>query len=92
MTLNSDGEGVRDSAITKAMISTSKAVPWPKGERIVKGHPESCDYSPRFKNWVKCRRFKLVSYAALGLRDVLCLPAKRKFTAWRRATLELRRH
>ena len=73
------GEGVRDSATTKATISTSKAVPRQKGERIVKvlkGHPDARDYSPQFKNWVKRRRFQLVSYAALELRDVLCLPAK----------------
>ncbi len=50
-----------------------------KGERIVKvlkNHPASREYSPQFKHWVKQRRFQLVSYTALGLKDVLCLPAK----------------
>ena len=34
------------------------------------------DEPAKFKHWVKTRRFRLMSYPALGLVDVLCLPAK----------------
>ncbi len=59
----------------------SKTVTKAKGEKIVrvlKGEPEADQYSPKFKHWVKQRSYKLVSHAALGLTDVLCLPAKKK--------------
>ena len=48
-----------------------------KGERIVAVLKGSEAHDARFKHWVKRRGFKLVSYSALGLYDVLCLPAKK---------------
>ncbi len=59
--------------------TTSKTVTRQKGERIVKvlkNDPASRGYSPEFKHWIKLQRFQLVPYTALGLKDVLCLPAK----------------
>lgn len=58
----------------------SKTVTKSKGERIVqvlKGNHGS-HLTPQFKYWVKQRGFKLISYPSLGLKDVLCLPAKTK--------------
>ena len=57
----------------------SKAVTRAKGEKIVKllnkdGDPD--DYSPKFRHWVKTRGFQLITHSALGLRNVLCIPAK----------------
>ena len=59
----------------------SKTITTGKGEMIVnvlKGDPASLHYSSKFRHWVKQRGFKLISHQALGLRDVLCLPAKKK--------------
>ena len=55
----------------------SKTVTAKKGERIVAVLKGSEAHDARFKHWVKRRGFKLVSYSALGLYDVLCLPAKK---------------
>ena len=66
-----DGEGV---------CPKSKTVTASKGKKIVavlKGAPESETYCPKFRHWVRRRGFKLVSHSALGLCDVLCLPAKK---------------
>ena len=67
----------------------SKTVTRAKGESIVKvlkGNHGPSDFTPQFKHWVKQRGFKLISYQSLGLKDVLCLPAKKKvsriFMAW----------
>ena len=59
--------------------SKSKTVTRQKGEKIInvlKSNPLSKDYCPKFRHWIKQRRFSLMSYGALGLKDVLCLPAK----------------
>ena len=34
------------------------------------------DYTPKFRHWVKSKGFQLISHSALGLKDVLCIPAK----------------
>ena len=57
----------------------SKTITRAKGEKIIKllnkdGDQE--DYSPKFRHWVKTRGFQLVSHSALGLKNVLCIPAK----------------
>ena len=54
----------------------SKTVTARKGEKIVAVLKGSEAYDARFRHWVRQRGFKLVSYSALGLCDVLCLPAK----------------
>ena len=56
----------------------SKTIGRDKGERIVKmlKYGDDGDEPAKFKHWVKTRRFCLMSYPALGLVDVLCLPAK----------------
>ena len=43
---------------------------------MLKKDPVSVQYSSKFKHWVKQRKFQLVTYSALGLYDVLCLPTK----------------
>ena len=56
-------------------ISTEKAN---KIKNIIKGNiPDTC--SPSFVFWVKkSKKFQLLSYEELDLKDVLCLPAKVK--------------
>ena len=52
-----------------------------RGQKIInvlKGNPIAQEYSPKFRHWVKQRGFKLMSHHALGLVEVLCLPAKIK--------------
>ena len=59
---------------------TSKTITAEKGRKIVlvlKSDPSAADYSSQFKFWVKKRGFQLVNYAPLGLKDVLCLPARK---------------
>ena len=57
----------------------SKVVSRAKGRKIVALLKGTCaDSDPRLKFWVKSRKFSLMSYPALGLSDVLCLPAKKK--------------
>lgn len=59
----------------------SKTISLAKGKMIInvlKGDPVSLSYSCQFRHWVKHRGFKLISHQALGLKDVLCLPAKNK--------------
>lgn len=75
----SDADG--DSGEANATPSTSKAIWKEKGTRIVhvlKGDPVAHTYSKFFKFWVKKRGFQIMSYSPLGLKDVLCLPAKKK--------------
>ena len=55
----------------------SKTVTAGKGEKIVAVLKGSEAYSSNFRYWVRRRGFKLMSYSALGLNDVLCLPAKK---------------
>ncbi len=60
--------------------ATSKTIWREKGDKIIRvlnGDPEAHSYGPKFKLWVKKRGFQLISYSPLGLRDVLCLPAKK---------------
>ena len=57
----------------------SKTVTRSKGDRIVSflmGRPVEED--AHFKFWVKSREFKLMDYPALGLSNILCMPAKAK--------------
>ena len=57
----------------------SKTISREKGDKIIKvlkKDPSAEEYSPKFKHWVKTRKFHLVTFSVLGLNDVLCLPAK----------------
>ena len=36
------------------------------------------DFTPKFQHWVKTRGFQLITHSALGLSNVLWLPAKTK--------------
>ena len=59
----------------------SKTVTKSKEENIVKVLKRNhglLDFTPQFKHWIKQRGFKLISHPSLGLKDVLCLPAKKK--------------
>ena len=59
----------------------SKTVTASKGKmivRVLKNDPGAANYCPKFKHWVKQRGFQLITHNALGLTDVLCLPAKKK--------------
>lgn len=52
-----------------------------RGQKIInvlKGNPIAQEYFPKFRHWVKQRGFKVMSHHALGLVEVLCLPAKIK--------------
>ena len=62
-----------------AGANKSKTVTREKGERIVqvlKNDPAAASYDAKFKHWIHQRNFQVVSFAALGLKDVLCLPSK----------------
>ena len=62
--------------------STSKTITKEKGEHIkgvLTGELTSADAS--FKHWVIKKGFKLIDYPLLGLKQVLCLPAKKKVHA-----------
>lgn len=57
----------------------SKTVTRSKGERVrsfLTG--KSTGEDAHFKFWVKSRAFRLMDYPALGLKDILCMPAKAK--------------
>ena len=59
----------------------SKTVSREKGEKVVKhlkGELPAIDTDAVFKHWISRKGFKLVDYPPLGLKDVLCLPAKNK--------------
>ena len=63
--------------------STSKTITKEKGEqikRVLSGEVNSADAS--FKHWVIKKGFKLIDYKLLGLKQVLCLPAKKKVRAY----------
>lgn len=65
-----------------AVSSTSKTITKDKGEhikRILNGDISGAD--PSFKHWVIRKGFKLIDYPLLGLKQVLCLPAKKKVIA-----------
>ena len=57
----------------------SKTISRAKGENIIKllkKEGDMNDYTPKFRHWVKSKGFQLISHSALGLMDVLCIPAK----------------
>ena len=57
----------------------SKTITRAKGENIVQllaNNGNADDFNPKFKHWVKTRGFQLITDSALGLSNVLCLPAK----------------
>ena len=59
----------------------SKTVSAEKGGKVIKhlkGDLPEEDCDPVFKHWVHRKGFKLVDYPPLGLKDVLCVPAKEK--------------
>ena len=59
----------------------SKTISKDKGQKIVqllKSDPVAVNYSSQLKFWVKKCSFQLTNYSPLGLKDVLCLPAKKK--------------
>ena len=70
---------IRDKYI-EGNTKKSKTVTKEKLQKIthcLKNDPQ-CTSDPKFKHWVKQRGFSLMNYGALGLKDVLCLPAKNK--------------
>ena len=57
----------------------SKVITRAKGNKIIALLKGTCnDSGHHLKFWVKSRKFSLMSYPALGLSDVLCLPARKK--------------
>ena len=57
----------------------SKAITKAKGEKVIrllKNQGDLTDCTPKFRYWVKSKKFQLISHSALGLKDVLCLLAK----------------
>ena len=64
-----------------AACGRSKTITKAKGQKIInvlKSNPVALEYSPKFRHWVKQKGFKLMSHHALGLKEVLCLPANKK--------------
>ena len=58
---------------------SSKTISCSKGDRIVAcltGRAVNKDAHFRF--WVKSREFKLMDYPTLGLKNIVCIPAKAK--------------
>ena len=59
--------------------STSKTITKSKGDQIIKFLSGAVSVpDPMFKHWVIKKGFKLVDYPVLGLKQVLCIPAKKK--------------
>ena len=57
----------------------SKVLTWSRGNEITAYLSESKDVEDaHFKFWVKSHGFNLMDYPVLGLKNVLCLPAKKK--------------
>ena len=56
----------------------SKTIPKEKGVDIVKILKGGDVKVSKFKFWVKDKQFRLMQYPSLGLKDVLCLPVKKK--------------
>ena len=55
----------------------SKTISRSKGERVVRFlSGKSCDEDAHFKYWVKSRGLRLMDYPSLGLKNILCVPAK----------------
>ena len=60
---------------------TSKTIMREKRQKIIQilqNDPTAEAYSSKFKFWVKQRRFSLINYFPLGLKDVLCLLLKKQ--------------
>ena len=64
----------------------SKVITREKGDRVIKvlQNDPAAVHDVKFKFWVKQRGFSLMNYAPLGLKDVLCLPAKEQviYNCW----------
>ena len=56
----------------------SKTIPIEKGEDIAKLLKGGDVMDSKFKFCVKDKQFRLMQYLALGLKDVPCLPVKKK--------------
>ena len=58
----------------------SKTITNEKGKSIIDALSKNPaeNHCPKFKHWIKQRGFSLMNYGALGLKDVLCLPARKK--------------
>ena len=65
-----DGDSKKSKTVTKDKLL--------KITNCLKNDPCAREYCPKFKHWVKQRGFSLMNYGALGLKDVLCLPARSK--------------
>ena len=64
---------------TLSDIKTRKTISRAKGDniiRLLKKEGDMNDYTPKFWHCVKSKGFQLISHSALGLKDVLCIPAK----------------
>lgn len=67
----------------------SKTMTRSKGDRVVRFLTARCeDEDAHFKHWVKTREFRLMDYPALGLRNILCVPAKAKVSTARKFYLK----
>jgi len=71
-----------DAFVTKKYIEKEdKTLSRSKLQKVVnclKKHQCIDGYCPKVKHWVKQRGFTLINYKALGLNEVLCLPARVK--------------
>ena len=76
-----DFEEYLSSSFVQKKKSGSKVISRAKGEEIVaylSAAGEDVKVDAHFKFWVKSRGFRLLDYPVLGLKNVLCLPAKKK--------------
>ena len=61
----------------------SKTITRSKGVNIVSYLTgRSIDEDDHFRFWVKSRGFKVMDYPALGLQNILCVPAKKKVCSY----------
>ena len=65
-----DGDSKKSKTVTKDKLL--------KIMNCLKNDPCAREYCPKFKHLVKRRDSSLMSYGALGLKDILCLPARSK--------------
>ena len=65
-----DGDSKKSKTVIKEKLQ--------KITNCLKNDPCAREYCPKFKHWVKQRGFSLMNYGALGLKDVLYLPARSK--------------
>ena len=68
-----DGDSKKSKTVTKDKLQ--------KITNCLKNDPCAREYCPKFTHWVKQRGFSLMNYGALGLKDILCLPARSKVWA-----------